>query len=241
MSHVKNLQSFDKVIEICTGLGRKFNPGHLNLQVPVMNTQFQIAQQLWEDFKEARKAYDNATNARKEAFQGIRALSSSVHGMLKTSGANPLLMADALNAKRKICGARITKPRAANAVATPTDTIEKSVRASYGQAYVAVAEYFDELVKTVQSEPKYRANETHLTLDGLQEMKAKLFALNKAVADAEVHLDKARFQRNEMFYTDPNGIVNMAKGVKAYVRSVFGLRSQEYQLVQKIRFTKPTF
>jgi hypothetical protein len=240
MSHVKNLQSFDKVIEICTGLGRKYNPGHLNLQVSTMNSHLQIAQQLWQDFKEARKAYDNATNARKEAFQGIRVLSRSVQGMLKTSGANPLLMADALNAKRKICGARITKPPDAKADGATTDTKKKSTRASYAKAYVAVAEYFDELVKTVESEPRYRANETHLTLTGLQEMKAKLFALNKAVADAEVHLDKARFQRNEMFYTDPNSIVNMAKGVKAYVRSIFGLNSQEYQLVQKIRFTKPT-
>jgi len=239
MSHVKNLQSFDKVIEICTGLGRKYNPGQQNLQVNAMSTQWHIAQQVWEEFKEARKVYDNATNARKEAFQGIRALSSSVQGMLKVSDANPLLMADALNAKRKICGARITKPPDAEAEATTTDTKKKS-RASYGQAYVNVAEYFDVLVKTVESEPNYRANETHLTLAGLQEMKAKLFSLNKAVANAEVRLDEARIKRNEMFYTFPVSMVNTAKAVKAYVRSVLGLRSQEYQLVQKLRFTKPT-
>ncbi|MBI3218582.1 MAG: hypothetical protein HYZ44_03655 [Bacteroidetes bacterium] len=240
MSHVKNLQSFDKVIEICTGLGRKYNPGHLNLQVSTMNSHLQIAQQLWEEFKQAHKVYDNATNARKEAFQGIRKLSSSVQGILKVSDADPLLMADALNAKRKICGARITKPPDAKADGATADTKKKTTRASYAKAYVAVAEYFDELVKTVESEPSYRANETHLTVEGLREMKVKLFALNKSVADAEVRLDEARIKRNEMFYTYPVSMVNTAKAVKAYVRSVLGLDSQEYQLMQKIHFTKPT-
>ena len=44
MSHVKNLQSFDKVIRICTGLGGTYNPGQQNLQVNVMATLMNIAQ-----------------------------------------------------------------------------------------------------------------------------------------------------------------------------------------------------
>jgi len=32
MSHVKNMQSFEKLMGICTGLGGNYNPGKQNLE-----------------------------------------------------------------------------------------------------------------------------------------------------------------------------------------------------------------
>src|SRR5689334_17890746 len=109
MSHIKNMQAFEKLTGVCTGLGGTYNPGKQNLQVQAMSTLLSIAQQSWEDVKQAQQGYDNATNDRELGFRKIRKLSSSVCGMLKACGAGELLLKDALNSKRRIWGARITE------------------------------------------------------------------------------------------------------------------------------------
>jgi hypothetical protein len=158
--------------------------------------------------------------------------------MLKAYGANKLLLADALNSKRRIWGARISKPAV---VDTEKPTGEKQEeRPSYGKGYVVIAEYFDALVKTVASEPRYQPNEPEFTLASLELTLAELFSLNKAVTEAEIRLEEARIKRNTVYYIAPENLVDTAVAVKTYVRSVFGYQSQQHQQVQKLRFTKPT-
>ncbi len=237
MSHVKNMQAFGKLTGICTGLGGTYNPGQQNLQVNAMATLMNIAQQSWEEVKEAQTAYDKATNDRELGFRKIRKLSASVYGMLKASGANTLLLDDALNSKRRIWGARISKLPVAD-INKPNE--EKSeTRPSYGKGYVTVAEYFDRLVKTAASEPTYGPNEFELSLTSLQKRLADLFNLNKVVTEAEIRLEEARIKRNTVYYIAPDNLVNTATAVKTYVRSAFGYQSQQHQQVQKLRFTKP--
>lgn len=237
MSHVKNMQAFEKLLGVCTGLGGTYNPGQQNLQVQAMTALLSIAQQSWEEMKQAQQAYNNATNNRELGFRKIRRLSSSVVGILKSCKANELLLKDALNSKRRIWGARITEP-AVSAAAQPDAEVPES-RPSYSQGYITMAEYFDRLVKTVASEPRYVANEPELTLASLQQTLAHLFSLNKAVTDAEIALEHARIKRNTVYYLAPDNLVETATAVKAYVRSAFGFQSQQHQQVQKLRFIKP--
>ena len=237
MSHVSNVQSFDKVIRICTGLGGNYNPGKQNLQVYAMSTTLNIAQQIWEEVKQAKKAYDNATNAREQGFREVRKLSASVFDMLKACGADPLLLKDALNSKRRIWGARISKAPAVDAGKSEAE--QPDARPSYSRAYIALAEYVDQLVKTAASEPKYSPNEQHLTLASLQQKLAELFSLNKAVMEAEIRLAEARKKRNSVYYVAPENLVDTGKAVKMYVRSAFGHNSLEHHQLRTIRFTKP--
>jgi hypothetical protein len=151
--------------------------------------------------------------------------------------ANPLLLADALSSKRRIWGARISKPPVVDSEKAAEE--KPDTRPSYGQAYVTIAEYFDNLVKTVASEPKYVANEPELTLASLQQMLTNLFSLNKAVTDAEIGLEEARIKRNTIYYLAPENLVDTASAVRTYVRSAFGFQSQQHLQVQKLRFIKP--
>jgi len=237
MSHVKNMQAFGKLTGICTGLGGTYNPGQQNLQVNVMATLMNIAQQSWEEVKEAQSAYDKATNNRELGFRKIRKLSARVYDMLKASGANPLLLDDALNCKRRIYGARISRLPVKD-VNKPTEE-KREARSSYGKGYLTIAEYFDRLVKTTTSEPGYSPNEPELTLASLEQMRSDLFGLNKAVTEAEIRLEEARIKRNTVYYMAPDNLVKTATAVKTYVRSAFGFMSQQHQQVLKLRFTKP--
>ncbi|MEK6782181.1 MAG: hypothetical protein AABY93_10765 [Bacteroidota bacterium] len=237
MSHLKNMQAFGKLTGVCTGLGGNYNPGKQNLQANAMATQLNIAQQVWEDVKEAEKAYDNATNNRQRGFRNIRKLSSSVYSMLKACGAQPLLLADALNSKRRIWGAPISKPPAVDK--EKPEEGKPDTRPSYGKGYFTIAEYFDKLVKTAASEPRYSPNESEFAVTGLQLTLTDLFRLNQAVTDAEIRFEEARIKRNTVYYIAPENLVDTATAVKSYVRSVYGYQSQEHLQVQKLRFTKP--
>jgi hypothetical protein len=237
MSHVKNMQAFGKLTGICTGLGGTYNPGQQNLQANVMAALMNIAQQTWDEVKEAQTAYDKATNARELGFRKIRKLSSSIYGMLKASGTNPLLLADAQNNKRRIWGARISTPSVVDVSKPEEETPDK--RPSYGQGYVIIAEYFDRLVKIAASEPKYCPNEVELTLASLEQTLVELFGLNQAVTEAEIKLEEARIKRNTVYYIAPDNLVDTATAVKTYMRSAFGYQSQQHLQVQKLRFTKP--
>jgi hypothetical protein len=237
MSHVKNMQAFGKLTGICTGLGGTYNPGQQNLQVNAMAALMTIAQQFWEEVKEAQSAYDKATNDRELGFRKVRKLSSSIYGMLKASGANELLLADALNSKRRIWGARISKLPVVDV--NKPDEEKAEVRSSYSKSYITLVEYFDRLVKTAASEPKYSPNETELTSASLEQMRTDLFGLNKAVTEAEIRLEEARIKRNTVYYIAPDNLVDTATAVKTYVRSAFGFQSQQHLQVQKLLFTKP--
>ncbi len=237
MSHVKNMQAFGKLTGICTGLGGTYNPGQQNLQVNVMATLMTIAQQSWNEVKEAQAAYDLATNQRELGFRKVQKLSASVYGMLKALGTNPLLLADALNSKRRIWGARISKPPAVEVEKPGAEKGES--RPSYSHSYMTIAEYFDKLVKTAVSEPRYSPNEPELAISNLQHLRTELFALNQAVTEAEIRLEEARIKRNTVYYIAPDNLVDTATAVKTYVRSAFGFQSPQHLQVQKLRFTKP--
>ena len=68
------MQAFGKLTGVCTGLGGTYNPGNQNLQANAMAAQLNIAQQVWEEVKDAEIAYDNATNNREQGFRNMRQL-----------------------------------------------------------------------------------------------------------------------------------------------------------------------
>ena len=76
MSHFKNVQNFDQVIAVCTGLGGNYNPGKQNLQVNALTTLLNNAQLVLTETHEARTAYERATNSREVAFRDVGKLAS---------------------------------------------------------------------------------------------------------------------------------------------------------------------
>lgn len=85
MSHIKNLQSFDKVIAICTGLGGNYNPGKQNLQLASLTTLLNSAQAALENIRVAKTNYEYATNYREVAFEGLSKLVGRIISELKSS------------------------------------------------------------------------------------------------------------------------------------------------------------
>lgn len=219
MSHVKNVQAFEKLTGICTGYEGQYNPGQQNLQVDALITMLNNAQQTLSEVNEVQTAYDNITNTRELAFANVRDLGSRVISVLKSCGAHALTIQDARLNVKKLRGTRFK-----GSEVTPTEEAPESLKTGfiYAQDFASQAFYFAKLVQTVTAEPRYNPAEPELTVAGLNTQVGEMQRLNKAVAKAEVELTRARRKRNELFYKSEGNLFATAAAVKHYVRGAFG-------------------
>jgi hypothetical protein len=236
MSHVKTMQSFGKLRGICTGLGGAYKPGQQNLQVKALTTLQFNAQQLMDEVIEAQTAYDNITNRRERAFRDVRSLGSSICYVLRSCGAHPLTLADALASNRKLQGrTRYRAPEPLPEVGQ--EPMPK--RRGHPRNFASLVQYFAQLVETASAEPLYRPLETELTTEGLEQKVVELLSLNELVTKAELKLAKLQKQRNEMFYQGEASLVNIGRAVKHYIRGVFGFKSAPAEEIVKVSLIKP--
>ncbi|HRK53438.1 MAG TPA: hypothetical protein PK185_05965 [Cyclobacteriaceae bacterium] len=236
MSNVKNLQSLEKLLGICTGLGGSYNPGNQNLQVKAMATLLSQAQTVLSEVDTARTGFEVATNAREQAFGTLRPLTTRIISALIAGGAMPQTVADARTMSRKMYG-RVMADRAP--VPLEGEEKPKTKRRARGTDYSSLVAHFAKLLETVSASPRYKTNEQELMVESLKKYLANLQKHNSSVIDATVSWQEARRKRNEVFYQLDKNLYDVGQRSKQYVKSLFGFSSSEYQTVRKIRFTKP--
>lgn len=236
MSHVKTMQAFGKLKGVCTGLGGAYNPGQQNLQVKALTTLEFNAQQLMDEVTEAKTAYDNITNRRELAFRDVRSLGSSICYLLRSCGAHPLTLADAMTSNRLLQGRmryRTPEPKPLEGEGPV------SKRRGHPKDYASMVQYFAQLVETASAEPLYRPVVEALTVERLAQKVLELRSLNALVMKAELTLSQLYKQRNALMYEGEGSLVNTGRAVRNYIRAVFGFRSDPHEELKKVSLTKP--
>jgi DNA-binding protein H-NS len=235
MTKVNTMQSFEKLLGICTGYGGKYNPGRQNLRIESMSNQLEEVRQALEQVKAVRTAYDNQVNRRKQKFDQLPRLVSSVMRTLEASGASPEKLDDARQFVRMISGRA-----SANRPPVPSEqALEVKVRRSTFQlAYVNKADSFSRLVQAVSTEPLYQPLEPELSPDGLLAMWQELTQLNSQVVQARNEWQKSCIARNFVMYKKPMSMTKTGNAVKKYVRAIYGLDSEQYEQVKSLKFVK---
>ena len=236
MSHVKTMQAFGKLKGICTGLGGAYNPGQQNLQVKALTTLQFNAQQVMDEVTEAKTAYDNITNRRELAFRDVRSLASRICYLLRSCGAHPLTLADALASNRMLQG----RTRFRTPEPMPQEgEVSASKRRGHPKDYASMVQYFAQLVETASEEPFYRANVPELTIESLEQKVVELRSLNELVMKTELKLRQLYKKRKELLYDGENSLVNIGRAVRHHIRAVFGFRSAPHEELIKVSLTKP--
>lgn len=237
MSNVKNVEALARLVGFCTGYGGRYNPGQQNLQVTEMSVLLANARNVMDEVVDARTAFDNAVNNRQLGFRYMRTLAIQVISALKASGANRLTIEEAKAQMRKLSG-----KRTADRLPVPSVNDEQpdvKTRRARGMDYGSMVEHFTALVKIVSAEVRYAPNEPELTVPGLVNTLNTLRSLNQAVVETGVVLSKARIRRNAVFYGNEGSLFSIAMASRNYVKSVFGLASEQFQEVERLRFIKP--
>lgn len=235
MTHVKTAASYSRLVDICTGLGGNYNPGHEFLQVEVLVAQQKEVKKALELVIAAKAHFDTVANERKQVFQALSRLVASILRMLETSGASAETVEDARAFVHQFMGVSAKRREPAPA----EGAVPVSKRSTLQLAYVSKADSFAKLVKVIANETRYKANEAHLSVSGLNEKLKELQALNERVSDARVRWSYARIHRNEVMYGDGASMRRTALAARKYVRALFGLPSEQYALLKALRFTKP--
>ena len=232
--HAKNVANFQDLIAFCTGYGATYNPTKNALKLTQLTTLHTNANNALNDVITKNTAYNNAVNARIASFDGLRILCTRIISALQTTDATPEKIADAKGFNRKIQGQRSTK------VATPVDpnTPAPTTISSSHQSYDQLIQHFAGLISVLQSEPSYAPNENDLKIATLTAKQTDMTAKNTALATAFTGISNARIARDKVLYKETTGLVDTAKAVKLYVKSIFGARSAEYAQVSVIEFKK---
>ena len=231
--HAKNLSNFEDLISFCQGYGASYNPTNERIKIPQLQAAYQTALADFTAFKPAKVAFDNATNARKLAFEPLQQLSTQVLNSFIVSGADELAVEDIKGINRKIQGKR------ASLVLTPQEGETTTSISASQRSYDRIIDHVTNLVEALQQHPEYAPNEEHLKISTLENKLTELKNANTALISSYTSYSNAKIQRDQSLYNSITGIIQLSKLVKIYVKSVFGANSPQYKQISGLEFTKP--
>lgn len=265
--HAKNVALFEEMLGYCIGYNKAYQPSKESLQIGKMQQLLEDAQASLRMVTEQLTAYRNAKNARIEAFKDIKTRISRVVNGLAAIDVDDKTLEDARAILRKIRGIRVSKKedvisnkepvlhQATTDVLEPvsdakqeiTDTKQAEASNNKTTRYHSSAqtsrdqqiEHVARLLALLQTVENYQPNEEDLKLSALQQYLDTLRSTNSAVLINEVKWSNARICRNALLYEDKASIYHVAKGVKLYVKSAFGLNSPWFKQISGLKFTKP--
>jgi len=233
MTHVRNTEAFARLIGFCKGYGGSYNPGRSSLRVDALLNQLSETQSAIELVKMAKTNLDNEVNLRKQTYDALPALISSILRTLEASGAKPEKVKDARMFVHQIIRSSLRD----RAPLTSGNNEQAIARHAHLQlAYVSKADAFSKLAQAVSSEPLYQPRENKFSQAGLEAKILELNQLNRQVANAQSSWRKSIIERNAIMYRQELSMTKTARAVKKYVRAIYGLNSGEYALVKTLIF-----
>lgn len=232
--HAKNVAHFYDLISFATGYGAMYNPSKNSLKVAQLTAKHTQANAALQGVVTQNAAFNAAVNKRMQDFEDLRPLSTRLVNALAATDATKAQIADAKGFNRKMQGQRASKKEQ---VLNPTEPAPKTI-SSRQQSYDQMIQHFDGMISVLESESTYAPNEADLKITALKAKLASLKDNNKKVADAYTNVSNARIARNKDLYSEEGGIIDTALEVKKYIKSVYGVKSQEFEQVKGIAFVK---
>jgi hypothetical protein len=233
--HAKNIANFQDLISFCQGYGVTYNPTKESLKISELQIVYQTSSDRLNDVKINKTAFDNSTNERRNAFENLKPLATKIINAFTVSGADKLAVDDAKSINKKLQGTRATPQ-----VGTTTDpNISASTISTSQQSYDRQIDHLANLIQVLEQNPIYNPNEIELKVTSLQTKLADLQTKNTNLINSYTQYSNAMINRNQTLYNPLSGLLQTAKEVKLYVKSIFGATSPQFKQVSGLEFTKP--
>ena len=232
--HAKNIANFQDLISFCQGYGTSYNPTKESLKIAQLQAQYQSALEKLNITKTQKATFDNATNERRNGFADLKSLSTKIVNSLAVSGADVLAVNNAKSVNKKIQGTSSKKTKTTQ-VDSENSTTSTGISTSQ-QSYDRLIDHFANLIEVLQQNTTYSPNENDLKLTSLQTKLNHLQSKNTNLINAYTLYSNAMIERNQSLYNPLTGLVQTAKEVKQYVKSVFGTTSPQYKQVSGLEF-----
>jgi hypothetical protein len=232
--HAKNVANFKDLIAYSTGYGSKYNPSRTEFTLLELNKMHINAENLLGILNDAMPSYNTAVAEKDIAFEPFNKLITKVYSNFSSCGALKGEVDNAFTLAKKLKGQFTKTDKAKQAEAAGKDPIS--------QAQLSMdmrLENFDKFIKILAANAKYKPNETELQVASLQALHTRLKTLSDGIVTASTPVINARSNRDQLLYAPETGLVDIANGVKKYIRSVYTADTTEYKKVAVLTFTKP--
>ena len=158
VGHAKNVANFQDLIEFVTGYGSTYDPSKNSLKLSELINLKATAESNLSDVIDKNTVYNKRVNARINAFDGLKPLSTRLVNALETTDATNETIADAKTFNRKIQGKKASTSQAPTNPDTPAPPTISSSQQSYDQ----LIQHFSGLKSVLEAEPSYAPNENDL-------------------------------------------------------------------------------
>lgn len=229
--HIKNVANFETAIAFCIGYGVPYNPSNAALTIVNLQAKWTTSKLKLKDVKDTKEIFDSVTGARQIIFKPLRPLATRIINALIAAKAPSTVIKDARTIVRKISGKRATDILIE---VIPINKISVSQ-----QSFDRLTDSFEELVILASTEVKYVPNELDLQITALELFVSQLNTINTTVKTNYVNYSNTMIARNNELYKTDEGLIDTAKEVKSYVKSLFGASSPQYRQISGIEFKKP--
>lgn len=234
--HAKNVANFETMISFCIGYGTDYKPSNAALEVAQLQAALAAAQAAIDGVTTGLIGWKVKVNDRETVFDGIGKFMTRLSAAFAACGAPSNAVDDIKGFARKIAGARKGKIE----VDDPNTPENEAAHNSVSQrSYTQVVEHFDAAIELCMNEPLYGPNEADLSVVSMQARSAAMKAANTNVVASVTTLSNNRISRDEVLYTNATSIVELARLVKLYVKSLYGQTSPQFKQISGLQFTKP--
>lgn len=237
--HAKNVANFGSLITVVNGFGEVYNPSKQSITTAALASLRESAKNVMSEMNSVSGANGIAIANREVAFEPLSKLATRIINALRSSDVTQQIIETAESLVRKIQGKRATpkKTEEEKAALQAEGSTVKEVSSSQ-MSFDKRLDNFDKLIQLLMGIPQYAPNEEELKVSSLSNYYNDLVAVNGAAVEVETALGNIRMMRNEMLYKASTGLVDIAKSVKTYVKSLFGATSPQYKQVSGLAFTE---
>jgi hypothetical protein len=236
--HAINVAHLQDLKTICTSYGAQYNPGKASISIAALDQLHTNARTALQGVSDNVATYNNAINARRQVFDGLKPLATRIINYLQVTDATDEKIHDAKGFNRKIQGARASKAATTtpdpNGAAVPDSKTVSTSQQSYNQQ----VEHLNNLISLLTAEPSYTPNETELQVATLTTLIDTMRTANLNVSIAYANITAARIARNEILYNPNTGLHTISMEVKKYIKAIFGATSPQYKQVGNIFFSE---
>lgn len=233
--HAKNVANFDLLINSVVAYGDTYNPAKNSIKLPQLQSLATEARNVLEELNKSLAVYNNAIAARKVAFEPLNKLTTRILNAFKASDSSKQIDETASSLVRKIQGRRATPKKTDEEKAIALEE-GKSIKenSSSQMSFDSRLESLDKLIKLLASVSHYAPNETELKVETLIQLHNYLHTIITEVNTTNIAVSNIRIKRNDIFYKEITGLVDIAADTKMYVKSVFGASSLQYKQISKL-------
>lgn len=232
IGHIKNIENFYDLIQICNRYGADYNPTATDIQIPNLQTSYETFVEKQDQVNQAFANLTGKINDRQYTFEKLRPLTSRVLTALEVATDDKKLVADARKFGNKIQGRAPKVKTNDNEEGQET----KEPKSNSQQSFDKLIEHFENILHLLRTVPNYTPNETELTILELTNFLEEMKTVDKQYVEGNVPYRKALTERDNTLYDEKKGVVALAKRVKLYVKSIYGSTSLEFKEINKLQF-----